>query len=186
MSDAARPLILPAHIEETVKAIARLHAEHRERATPFERFADRLTVGAGRPAFLGWLTAIVAGWLILNLALVFFGLPTLDAPSFGWLQVASGLAALYMTILILSTQQRDDQLASYREQLILDLAILNDQRAATIIQLLEELRRDDPNIRDRIDPDAAAMSEPASPQAVLDALQKTAEADVPLRDQGRA
>jgi hypothetical protein len=71
----------------------------------------------------------------------------------------------------LSTQRRDDELASYREQLTLELAILGEQKSAKIIELLEELRRDDPTIRDRIDHDAAAMSAPADPQAVLDAIK---------------
>ena len=53
-----------------------------------------------------------------------------------------GLLALYVTVLILTTQRRDDQLASYREQLTLELAILGEQKSAKIISLLEELRRD--------------------------------------------
>jgi uncharacterized membrane protein len=62
-------------------------------------------------------------------------------------------------------------LASCREQLTLDLAILGEQKSAKIIELLEELRRDDPTIRNRVDHDAAAMSAPADPQAVLDAIK---------------
>jgi uncharacterized membrane protein len=76
-----------------------------------------------------------------------------------------------MTVLILSTQRRDDELTSYREQLTLELAILGEQKSAKIIELLEELRRDDPTIRNRIDHDAVAMSAPADPQAVLDAIK---------------
>jgi hypothetical protein len=40
MREADRTEILPAHIEETVQAIAKLHAEHQERATPFQKFTE--------------------------------------------------------------------------------------------------------------------------------------------------
>jgi uncharacterized membrane protein len=83
--------------------------------------------------------------------------------------------ALYVTLFILTTQRRDDELASYREQLTLELAILGEQKAAKIISLIEELRRDDPTLRNRVDEVAAAMSIPADPQVVLDAIKESAE-----------
>ena len=58
MADAATP-ILPAHIEDTVQAIARFHAEHHERATPLEKTIEALTARAGRPQFIGILTGLV-------------------------------------------------------------------------------------------------------------------------------
>ena len=59
--------ILPAHIEDTVRAIARLHAEHYQGATPNQRLIERITARAGRPEFLGILTVLVVGWMALNL-----------------------------------------------------------------------------------------------------------------------
>jgi uncharacterized membrane protein len=70
-------------------------------------------------------------------------------------------------VLILTTQRRDDQLASYRAQLTIELAILSEQKSAKIISLLEEQRRDHPHLENRADNEAAAMAEAADPQAVL-------------------
>jgi uncharacterized membrane protein len=167
----ARTAILPAHIEATVEAIARLHAEHHKQATPFQRFTENLTARAGRSTFIAWLTVVVGGWIGLNLLLAALGREQFDAPPFAYLEGAVSLAALYMTVLILSTQRRDDELARHREQLTLELAILGDKKAAKIIELLEELRRDHPSIEDRVDHQAHAMSTPADPQAVLDAIR---------------
>ncbi len=175
MPDTDRTAILPAHIEDTVQAIARLHAEHHGQATPFQRFTEGLTARAGRPSFIAWLSVIVLGWIALNLVSMLLGRQLLDEPPFGWLSTAVSLAALYMTVLILSTQRRDDELASHREQLTLELAILGEQKSAKIIQLLEELRRDLPSVRDRVDHEALAMASPADPQAVLDAIKDTHE-----------
>jgi uncharacterized membrane protein len=88
------------------------------------------------------------------------------------MQGAVSLAALYMTVLILATQRRENELASHHEHLTLDLAILSEQKTAKIISLLEELRQDHPDIHDRIDDEAVAMSEPVDPQSVLQTIKR--------------
>lgn len=162
---------LPAHVDETVQAINRLHAAHEAGATRLQRVVERVTKRAGRPAFVALLTGLVLLWIAFNLALIGAGQPPLDEPPFFWLQGAVTLSALYMTVLILTTQRREDELTGLREQLTLELAILSEQKSAKIIALIEELRRDDPHISDRQDPDAEALSTPADPDAVLDALK---------------
>jgi uncharacterized membrane protein len=169
---------LPAHIEETVQAIARLHAAHKEGASPLQRLVNGVTRRAGRPAFVAFLTALVASWVALNLALVGLGRLPIDEPPFFWLQGAIALTALYMTILILTTQRHDDELRGLRDQLILELAILGEEKSAKIIALLEELRRDDPHISDRHDAHADALSTPADPNAVLEALRETQDSAI--------
>ena len=66
-----------------------------------------------------------------------------------------------------------DQLARQRELLLLELAILSEQKMAKMIQLLEEARRDNPLIHNRVDHEADAMTRPADPQSVLDAIRET-------------
>ncbi len=170
---AAVTASLPAHVDETVQAISRLHAAHEAGASQLQRIVERATKRAGRPAFVALLTGLVLSWIVLNLALMAAGQRPFDAPPFFWLQGAVTLSALYMTILILTTQRREDELTGLREQLTLELAILSEQKSAKIIALLEELRRDDPHIFDRQDTDAEALSTPADPDAVLNALKET-------------
>ena len=171
--------ILPAHIEGTIQSIARLHAEHHQAATPLQRLVDRMTGLVGQPRFIGALTCLVMLWLGGNLLLAWVGGPVPDPPPFIWLDGLVGLSALYIALLILTTQRRADLLAQHREQLTLELAILNEQKTAKVIELLEEMRRDNPNLRDRLDHEAAAMAVPADPQAVLDAI-KTSHAEAEL------
>jgi uncharacterized membrane protein len=172
-ADTNVPPILSAHVEETIRSIAQLHAEHHENATPLQRAVDRVTALLGRPRFIAVLTAIVVGWISLNLLAAWFGYRPVDPPPFSWLGSAVSLVSLYLVVLILATQQRDDQLAQHRELLILELAILGEQKTAKVIQLLEEVRRDNPLIRDRVDYEADAMAQPADPQSVLDAIKET-------------
>jgi uncharacterized membrane protein len=163
---------LQPHVEEIVRAIEKMRAEHHSRATRLERAVDRVTALIGRPAFFGFLTLLVALWIGGNLLLLWNGRPAFDAPPFSWLQVTLTLVALYIAALILSTQRRADQLASHREQMTLQLAILSEQKSAKIIALLEELRLDSPEIKDRVDVEAQAMATPADPKAVSQAIRE--------------
>jgi uncharacterized membrane protein len=169
--------ILPAHIEETVQAIARLHAQHRQGATRVQRLVEGLTRGVGRPSAAGVLALAAAGWIGVNLALQLDGRPAPDPLPFGLLQTTVGVMALFVTLFILITQRREDQLSELREQLTLELAILGDQKSAKMIELLEELRRDLPQVRDREDAQAATMARPADPEAVLAALKISQESE---------
>ena len=84
----------------------------------------------------------VAAWIGLNLLAPQFGVAGLDPPPFTWLGLALSLVALYLMVLILTAQRRDDELAELREQLTLELALLSEQKTAKMIELLEEFRRD--------------------------------------------
>ena len=106
----------------------------------------------------------------------------MDAPPFFWMQGAIALTALYMTLLILATQRREDELASRREQLTLELSILAEQKSAKIIELIEELRRDLPMLKNRVDQEANAMSVPADPQAVFAAIKDKHEEQAAIKN----
>ena len=164
---------VPDHLEETIRSIARLHAEYHGNATTRQRVMNRLTAMIGRPRFLGGMTVLVAAWVSLNILAAAVGFRAIDPPPFPWLGGAISLVSLYMVVLILGTQGHADQLAQHREMLILELTILSEQKTAKVIQLLEEFRRDNPLIRDRVDQEAEIMAQPADPQLVLDAIIET-------------
>jgi uncharacterized membrane protein len=157
----------PTHVEDTVQEIARLRAEHDRRATPLQRKVERFTARV----FVVVLTLLVVSWIGLNCVYLALGNKPIDPPPFFWMQGAVALAALYMTVFILATQRREDELANRHEQLTLELAMLSEQKAAKIISLLEELRQDHPEIQDRVDKEAAAMSSPADSRSILEALK---------------
>ena len=180
MTDSAKPRsdadeAMPAHVEDTVQAVARFHAAHAESASPLQRVIEQATRRAGSPAFVALLLVMVLSWAALNLGLMAMGQRPIDEPPFFWMQSVVSLTALCMTVFILTTQRREDKLAGLRDQLTLELSILSEQKSAKIIQLLEELRRDDPNISNRPDEHADALSMPADPNVVLEALKGTQE-----------
>jgi uncharacterized membrane protein len=159
------------HVESTVQATAMLHAEHDANASRSEEIIDGITHWLGRPLASLVLMAFVLVWVGINLVLPVFGLRGFDGPSFGLLDLVFAIAATLMTIIILASQARAEKLAGRREQLMLQLAFLSDHKQAKIISLLEELRRDDPLIRNRHDHQAEQMTRTTDPSDVLDAIR---------------
>jgi|HubBroStandDraft_1064217.scaffolds.fasta_scaffold40983_2 uncharacterized membrane protein len=167
--------ILPAHIEETIQAIARLQAEHHRNATPLQHAVERITAFLARTIFVAGLTVVLVLWVGGNILARQLHWPALDAPPFNWLQTAASVLAVYITVFILSTQRRENELSELRAQLNLELVITNEQKTAKVIQLIEELRRDMPQVFNRDDPEAAAMAQPANPEVMLEAIKETQE-----------
>jgi uncharacterized membrane protein len=161
----------PSHIKETIGTITQLHTEHHQNASTFQQAIDRVTNLLRHPWFIGVLTLAVISWIGLNFMAGRFGYQSVDPPPFVALASGVSLASFYMMVLILVTQRRDDRLALHREQLILELVISSEQKTAKVIGLLEEFRRDDPLIGDRIDPEADVMAKPANPSSVLDEIK---------------
>jgi uncharacterized membrane protein len=179
---AAPSPILPPHIEATIQAIARLHVAHHRRATPTQKVVERMIAVVGHPSFIAAITFSVVLWIGGNLFLWHSVRWSLDRPAFPWLQGAGELAALYITALVLISQRRKDELAELREQLTLELAIMTEQKGAKIIALLEEMRRDDPLLANRLDSEAEAMAQPADPEAVFEAFKETNDGMISAED----
>jgi uncharacterized membrane protein len=167
--------ILPAHVEHTIEAIAELHRQHHRRTTPTQRLVNRMTSIVARPRFVGVLTFALAVWLLANTGLEALGWTTIDPAPFNGLQVFAGVAGVYITVLVLITQRQENELSEARDKLTLELAIVNEQKSAKIIALLEELRRDTPSVPNRPDEEADQLSVPADTHAVVEALRSTTE-----------
>jgi uncharacterized membrane protein len=161
---------LPQHVEETVRAIQKLHEDHHNSATLAERLAASVTGVIARPIFIGILTVLIGVWIGINLMFRDRGMMAWDQPPFPWLEEALTLIALYIAALILITQRRADMLATHREQMTLQLAFLSEQKAGKMIALIEELRRDSPHVADRRDTEAEAMSAPVDAHEVSKAM----------------
>jgi uncharacterized membrane protein len=150
--------------------MTKLRAEHRDNATPLQSLVDRMVKVLRRPRVVAEISVLIVGWVSFNLTLAALGFPMIDPPPFPWLEGAVSIVALYMVVLILVSQEREDLLMQHREMLLLELAILSEEKIAKVIQLLEESRRDNPHIHDRHDADADSMGRAADTRRVLDAI----------------
>jgi uncharacterized membrane protein len=173
---------LPGHIEQGLAAIGRLHEEHRQGASAVHQIVERATIFVARPRFAGMILVFLVTWGCANLLLLKAGLPAVDAPPFFVLQGLVEASALFITVFILITDRRENELSQLREQLTLELTMLGQQKSAKIISLLEELRRDLPNVRDRRDLEAEHLAQAADPEAMMDALREARTESTPDSD----
>jgi hypothetical protein len=121
-TDAASS-ILPIHIEETIRSIAGLNTEHRERHAPSARRGPRSIAVGPREVHRDthcFRRRVDEPELLRSRA----WLSPARSPPFAWLAGASLLASLYLVILILTTQIGEDRLTQCHELLNLELAIL--------------------------------------------------------------
>lgn len=166
---------LSHQISQNIEAIAALHAQSEQNVSRHQRIVETVTSFLGRPAFLSIIWLIVLTWVLVNLFGRHLGLPQWDAPPFYWLQGAASLSGLLMTTVVLITQNRQGKLAEQRAHLDLQVNLLAEQKIAKLIDLVEELRRDMPNVHNRHDAEAEVMKESADPHAVLSALEQVLE-----------
>ena len=164
---------LPGHVADGVRSITQLRDEHLN-ATPLaQRLVEMIVDAVGRARSIAILTLVVALWIGGNLVAMALGLKPADPPPFSWLQGGVSLVALYTTILILTTQRHDDEMALRREHLTLQLSLLSERKSAKIIELLEEMRRDSPHLSNRLDQQADEMARPADPASVVNAMDES-------------
>jgi uncharacterized membrane protein len=163
----------PEHdpIGRNIEAVREFHAREDQKISRSQRILERLSHLVGQPIFLGFILVFVALWMLANATLRPFG-AQFDPPPFFWLQGIVGLGALLTATVVLTKQNRLAKLAEQRELLDLKVTLLTEQKAAKLIDLLEELRRDLPNVRNRHDPEAAAMQRSMNPDGVLAALDE--------------
>lgn len=167
---------LPAHVQEAIQAIAAMHAAHRQQSSWLDRFIDRLTSAAAKANFLLVLAILLLLWTGCNVSARYFGLaPFDDPPAFPLLSFLVSCVALFIAVLILSSQTRADRLANLREQMTLETVLLNTQKSSKLIELMEEFRRDSPSVKDRVDVEAMEMAGLPDHDTVLNAIQEINE-----------
>jgi uncharacterized membrane protein len=158
-----------------VEALTAIRERAERRVDAHQRRIEWFTAQIGRPRTLYLVVGGVLAWLAINLAMLAAKVEPLDPPPFLWLQGVVGLCALLTSTLVLITANRQTRDAEERSHLDLQVNLLAEQKVAKLIALVEELRRDLPIVRDRVDREAEEMKEAVDPEAVLEALEKPLE-----------
>jgi uncharacterized membrane protein len=162
-----------AQATEHAETIAAIRARAESQRSPSQRYVEAFTANVGRPSTIAILLALIGVWVAWNWYEHMVKGHELDPPPFFWLQGVVALYAALISTFVLATQNREKRHAEQRAYLELQINLLAEQKTAKIIQLLEELRRDMPTVRDRIDTQANAMQVPVDTTAVMNVLEET-------------
>ena len=159
-------------IAQNIEAIANLHIKTERKVGRTQRAIERVTAFLGRPRFLAFISVFVLLWIMANDLATHLGYNTFDPAPFYWLQGMVGLGALLMTTMVLITQNRQNMVTEQRRRLDLQVNLVVEQKVTKLVELIEELRRDLPDVQNRHDPEAEAMKESVDPHEVLRTLNQ--------------
>jgi uncharacterized membrane protein len=182
-ADAAEPQAGSEHaqITENIAAVLEFYTREDQKISRSQRIVERISLFAGQPVFLAFILLLVAAWMLANVVLHQLGMRDFDPAPFFELQGVLGLGALLTATIVLIKQNRAARLAEQRAHLDLKVMLLTEQKTTKLIHLIEELRRDMPDVKNRDDPEAAALQRSMNPDQVLAALDERSEPEERLK-----
>jgi uncharacterized membrane protein len=163
---------LPTSVSENIGTIAEFYARHEERLSRSQRIVEKISLFFGSPGYVAGSVIFVICWIAANLGASNLGFRQFDAPPFSWLQGIVTLNAFIISTTVLIRQNRMSHLAEHHAHLDLQVNLLTEEKSSKIIALLEELRRDLPNVSNKDDHEAHEMAQPADARAVLSAIEE--------------
>lgn len=166
----------PDPLGQNIETTNRLREQAQRETEQLHKPIERVFSALARPITLFIVIGVLAIWMAVNTYLHLRG-EAVDTPPFFWMQGLTSMLSLFTTLIILIVQTRQGRRQERRDQLELQINLLAEQKTAKLIQLIEELRRDLPNVRDREDAEANAMEHGTDPEQVLQVLDEVERDD---------
>jgi uncharacterized membrane protein len=156
-------------VEQNVEAMMAVHAAELS-PTRHQRAVERTVNLLARPMCLFATIALIVLWIGLNFVLKASGFDSWDSPGFGRLQAVVSAVALIISLLIIITQSRQGKIAERNAHLDIQVSLLVEQKVTKVIQLLEEIRKDSPTLRNRRDEEAEQLQVALDPSHVASVI----------------
>ena len=157
-------------VAQNVEEIGALQRREHDQVTAPQRRIERLGRLIGTPAYLAGLLGFCAVWVLIN-TIPLEGFEPFDPAPFPRLEGLLTLLALITTTVVLIGQNRQARLEQQHAHLDLQVNLLTEQKVTKLINLIEELRRDLPMVKDRHDSHAAVLQEGADTEQVVSAIE---------------
>ena len=154
-------------------AFGAIKAQHSKHRTRLERWVDKLNEVAGSTPFLVLHAVGFAIWILWNTGRL--GLRPIDPFPFGLMTTIVSLEAIFLSIFVLMSQQRESAIAELREELGLQVSLRVEQEVTKALQLVAGLyTRLGHRVSD--DPELAHMLQPLDVRAIERDLLEQIEA----------
>jgi uncharacterized membrane protein len=172
-SGAAEPAPeLPPSVNQNIGTIAEFYARHEDHVSTTQKVMEKIALFLGSPAYVAGNLILVLLWIGVNLGAEEMGWKTFDPPPFSMLQGIVTLNAFIISTTVLIRQNRMSRLADHHAHLDLQVNLLTEEKSSKIIALIEDLRRDMPDVRNKPDREADEMARHADARAVLSAIER--------------
>ena len=162
---------LSDRIEQNIDSVVAFQRQEWGETSASQRRVERVSRFIGRPIYLIGIVGFVGVWIASQVDAPYIRWTPFDPWPFPILHGVLTLIALFTTTIVLIAQNRLTKLEQQNAHLDLQVNLLTEQKVTKLVHLMEELRRDLPMVRDRHDPQAAAMQQPADAGEVLSAIK---------------
>jgi uncharacterized membrane protein len=125
----------PEPTARNIEAIAALEREALHHRSAIDRLSDTVTAAAGSATFIAAHAVFFAAWITLNAT----GRVRFDPYPFNFLMLVVSLEAIFLTSIVLMTQNRMTRQADKRAHLDLQVNLLAEQELTAILQMLQAL-----------------------------------------------
>jgi len=163
---------MTSKVNQNIDAIGAMVEREELAINRYQRSIERLVGLISSPLFLAMAITSIALWICANVILKQAGLSPWDPYPFPFLQTIVEISAFLVTSIVLITQNRQAHIAERRSHLDLQVNLLVEQKVAKVIQLLEEMRKDSPQLKDRVDIEAEEMQGATDPALVAAIIEK--------------
>jgi uncharacterized membrane protein len=135
MKKPVEPASLAEPATRNIATIATLEREALHERSALDRFTDAITAATGSPAFV----VLHSVWFLVWIAVNVTGYAPFDPYPFSLLTLIVSLEAIFLTGIVLMTQNRMARQADKRARLDLQINLLAEQELTAMLQMLHAL-----------------------------------------------
>ncbi len=125
-------------IQKNISTILELEKQAVEKRSRAEHIADKITSVAGSTPFIILHVCWFAAWILLN-GSVIPGMRAFDPFPFSFLTLMVSLEAIFLTLLVLMSQNRMTKEADKRAHLDLQINMLDEQETTVILRMVQKI-----------------------------------------------
>ncbi len=125
-------------VERNIETIVKLEKEALKNLSAVEHIAEKVTTFAGSSGFIVLHIIWFSTWILLN-GNVIKGFTAFDPFPFSFLTLVVSLEAIFLTLLVLMTQNRMTKEADKQAKLDLQINMLDEQETTLILKMVQKI-----------------------------------------------
>lgn len=127
-------------VQKNIDTILKLEKEAVKNLSAVEHLADKVTTFAGSSPFILIHIIWFGGWILMNCGII-PGIKAFDPFPFSFLTLVVSLEAIFLTLLVLMSQNRMTKEADKRAQLDLQINMLDEQETTMILRMVQKITK---------------------------------------------
>jgi len=168
-----RPATGQVAVKKNIETILKLEQENLKNRSTAEHMATNIMTYAGSSLSLLLHAVWFVGWILLNLGLV-PGIRPFDPLPFSFLTLVVSLEAIFLTLLVLMSQNRMTKEADKRANLDLQINMLDEQETTMILRMVQKISKH-LGLEEEINESAKELSEETDVNRVSKSLDERSD-----------